>query len=345
MLKKPFVCLFLLCVGFQPSLSSPPEKGIFVRPIKTDGGYVGESGQLVSYSYVDSRKLDIWVTLNDTTHFNVFRHDVIPYDSIFAPSTVCLLLLEDPWQVFATQDVMQQERFRYLLTKNTCYQFPSHHLHEYFCAQLVRYTAGYFTGGRSKPTQAIAIAREYLDNFPHGRFKDEVEWRPIQLENWDYGYEGVFIEQRQPSNDQQEVPKRILDLELGLGFPSGLNFCAELFPLGWFSLAGCFETAVLIADVSFGVRYRVPIDEISFEGVYRGWRLGPLVGLRKRLWEFEGPAKSPWQADIGGSLEYVRLPIKGVGFTLGIDLGARVRLDLRQQSAPVFLRITAGWAF
>lgn len=144
---------------------------------------------------------------------------------------------------------------------------------------------------------------------------------------------------------QQELPKRILDLELGLGFPSFLNLGVEVFPLGRLSLAGYFETAVLIADVSFGVRYRFPMDEIIFEDVYRSWWLGPLFGLRKRLWEFEGPREFPWQGDIGGSLEYVRLPNKGMGFTLGIDLGARVRLDGKIQSAPIFLRITAGMAF
>jgi len=159
--------------------------------------------------------------------------------------------------------------------------------------------------------------------------------------------EELLNEQMQTSYEfiLQELPKRILDLELGLGFPSGLNFCVEVFPLGRLSLAGCFETALLIADVSFGLRYRFPMDEIFFENVYRSWWLGPLFGLRKRLWEFEGPAEFPWQADIGGSLEYVALPNKGSGFTLGIDLGARVRLDGMQQSAPVFLRITAGWAF
>lgn len=164
--------------------------------------------------------------------------------------------------------------------------------------------------------------------------------------------EGLPNEQRQPSYElilqephQQKIPNRILDLELGLGFPSGLNFCVEAFPLGRLSLAGCFETALLIADISFGVRYRFPMDETFFENVYRSWWLGPLFGLRKRLWEFEGPAEFPWQADIGGSLEYVKLPSKGTGFTLGIDLGARVRLEGIQQSAPIFLRITAGIVF
>jgi hypothetical protein len=194
MFKKPFVCFLTLFVGFQPSLSSPPERGILVSPIKTNGGYVGEAGQIVNYSYVDSRKLDIWVTLNDTMRFNVFEHYVIPYDSIFSPSRIYLLLLEDPFQVIGTQDIIQQARFRYTLTKNACQQFPSNPLHEYFCAQLVRYTTEYFNEEKGKPMQAIAAAKAYLQEFPRGKFKDEVEWRLIQLENQVYEYEGFAAE-------------------------------------------------------------------------------------------------------------------------------------------------------
>jgi len=194
MLRKLFVCLLALFAGFQAGLSSPPEKGILVSPIKTDGGYIGEAGQIVNYSYIDSRKLDIWVTLNDTMRFNVFEHYVIPYDSMFSPSRIYLLLLEDPFQVIGTQDIMQQARFRYTLTKNACQQFPSNPLHEYFCAQLVRYTTEYFNEEKGKPIQAIAAAKAYLQEFPHGKFTDEVEWRLIQLENQVYEYEGFASE-------------------------------------------------------------------------------------------------------------------------------------------------------
>jgi len=194
MLNKLVVFLLVLLVGFQHSFASTPEKGILVRPIKVDKRFVGEPGQVVTYSYVDTRKLDIWVMLNDTTRFNVFEHYVIPYDLIFAPSRIYLLLLEDPFQIIATQDIMQQARFRYLLTKNTCYQFPSHHLHEYFLAQLVRYTAEYFNDGKEPPMQAIAVAKEYIQEFPQGKFRDEVEWRLIQMENYEYEYEGYAIE-------------------------------------------------------------------------------------------------------------------------------------------------------
>ena len=194
MFKKPFVCFLTLFVGFQPSLSSSQEKGILVRPIKTDGSYVGEAGQVVNYSYVDSRKLHIWVTLNDTTRFNVFEHYIIPYDSIFSPSRIYMLLLEDPFQVIGTQDIMQQARFRYTLTKNACQRFPSHPLHEYFCAQLVQYTTAYFDEEKGKPIQAIVAAKAYLQEFPHGKFRDEVEWRLVQLENQVYEYEGFAAE-------------------------------------------------------------------------------------------------------------------------------------------------------
>lgn len=194
MFKKPFVCFLTLFVGFQSSLSFPPEKGILVRPIKTRGGYVGESGQVVSYSYVDSTKPDIRVTLNDTTRFNVFEHYIFPYDSVFSPSRIYLFLFEDPFQVIGTKDVVQQARFRYTLTKNACQQFPSSPLHEYFCAQLVRYATECFDEEKGKPIQAIAAAKTYLQEFPHGKFRDEVEWRLVQLENQVYEYEGFAAE-------------------------------------------------------------------------------------------------------------------------------------------------------
>ncbi|MBX2992370.1 MAG: hypothetical protein KF749_14560 [Bacteroidetes bacterium] len=145
--------------------------------------------------------------------------------------------------------------------------------------------------------------------------------------------------------NQGAVRQRIFDLEIGLGFPSGLNICLEVFPFSRLSLAGCIETALLITDVSFGVRYRVPLDEISLEDAYRIWRIGPLVGLRKRTGEFEGPSNFPWQLDIGASYEYASLPNEGAGFTLGTDLGARVALaGGGRPGLPLFFRITVGFA-
>jgi hypothetical protein len=190
MLERSVVFLLALFVGFQHGLSTPPEKGILVRPIKVDKGFVGEPGQVVTYSYVDSRKLDIWVTLNDTTRFNVFEHYVIPYDSIFAPSRIYLLLLEDPFQVFGTEDVMQQARGRYLLAKNTCSEFPHHPLYENLFALLSKHAADYELGFTDQTQQSITIARDYLQKFPHGTHRDEIEWRLIQLEHRVFEYEG-----------------------------------------------------------------------------------------------------------------------------------------------------------
>lgn len=190
MLKKSVVCLLALIVGFLPSLASPSNKGILVNPIKADKGFVGEPGQIITYTYVDSRKLDIWVTLNDTTRFNAFEHYVIPLDSIFAPSRIYLLLLEDPFQVFKTEDVMQQAKFRYLLAKNICSQFPHHPLYEDLFAILSKLAADYELGYTDQTQRSITIAKDYLQKFPHGKYKDEIEWRLIQLEHRVFEYEG-----------------------------------------------------------------------------------------------------------------------------------------------------------
>lgn len=190
---KSIIFLLALLTGSQSSLSSAFEKGILIIPIKLNKDFVGEPGQVVTYSYVDDRKLEISITFNDTTRYTVFEHHIIPYDSIFSPSRIYLLLLEDPFQVFGIEDVMQQARFRYLLAKNTCSEFPRHPLHEELFALLSKLAADYelgFTEGYHTPAVSISIAKEYLQKFPQGKYRDEIEWRLIQLEHRVFEYEG-----------------------------------------------------------------------------------------------------------------------------------------------------------
>ena len=119
---------------------------------------------------------------------------------------------------------------------------------------------------------------------------------------------------------EREV-RRVLDIQLGASPSMGANFCAELFLLPELSVEGCFETFLLVSAHSESLKYRFPVWSRN-EGTPRRIGVGPLVGVRRRLAEFEGSGNLPWELEFGGSFEYSVFFSRNFGISTQVDFGA-----------------------
>ena len=162
------------------AFAAGPAKGLLLQPLKDAKG-TAEPGLVVTYMPSARTPGAVNVTAAGRQFPDVPGDQVMPFDPDAAMSWVYLQLKEgrgDP-------------EYRFLLAKNVLAAVPAHPLREDLLALHCQNARDYYrqpAGAKTGPP--LALARQYLSDYPRGSHRDEIEWLICRLEAEPLEYEG-----------------------------------------------------------------------------------------------------------------------------------------------------------
>jgi len=180
----------LTCFDPLQSQVDPQNKGILIFPFRVGQEDVGEPGQLVYYVVTDSARHKISVRLDTALYANQPDYHVLPYDTTFTPARILLYLLRNSGPTWS-HDILIEARSHYLLAKHTCSLFPNHSLYETFFSFLCKYSEEYeriSSDGKTRFAETLNFVDQYLQTFPDGNSRDEIQWQSTRLRTHMYEY-------------------------------------------------------------------------------------------------------------------------------------------------------------
>lgn len=148
-------------------------RGVLMAAVWAEGRLLGEPGQVVRYRNISDR-VDVVVRV-----YRLVRdfpgEGVIPYHPEHAPSRIYLrLTCRRPVDEEYPGDLC-------LLAINTAREFKGHELRQELMLLACQYAEAYEGKGSTRYPQTRMLIREYLRAHPHGRHRDWMEWKGVQL--------------------------------------------------------------------------------------------------------------------------------------------------------------------
>ncbi len=151
--------------------AAPPQKGIL-----TDR----EPGRVVSLTPTPGEKDKVDVVLDGRTLRGVLSSMVIPFDPVFAPSRIYLMLTAESWP----------EKTRCGVAQTAVRYFPRHPLYDDIFLVDLECVERAASDDKSPPAAARRMVEDYLKRHPNGKLRDRFEWQLVQWDNYVYEYEG-----------------------------------------------------------------------------------------------------------------------------------------------------------
>jgi hypothetical protein len=151
-------------------------RGVLMAAVWADGRLLGEPGQSVRYRRLRDRA-DVVVGVYRLVR-DFPAEGIIPYHREHTPSRVYLrLTCRRPESEEYPGDLC-------LLAINTAREFEEHELRQELMLLACQYAEAYEGKGSTRYPQTRVLIREYLRAHPHGRHRDWMEWKSIQLKYW-----------------------------------------------------------------------------------------------------------------------------------------------------------------
>ena len=148
-------------------------RGVLMAAVWADGRLLGEPGQVVRYRNISDRVEVVVGVYRLVRDFPA--EGVIPYHREHTPSRVYLrLTCRLPGGEEHPGDLC-------LLAVNTAREFCEHELRQELMLLACRYAEAYEGKGGTRYPRTRMLIRENLRAHPHGRHRDWMEWKSVQL--------------------------------------------------------------------------------------------------------------------------------------------------------------------
>jgi hypothetical protein len=178
-MRLRFILLTLLLLAL-PAAAAGPAKGMLLKPLKDAKG-VAEPGLVVTYLPSARTPGAMHVTAAGRQFQDVPGDQVMPFDP---DAAVC-------WAYLQLKEGRGDPEYRFQLARNVLVAVPIHPLREDLLALHCLNARDYFrTPAGAKSGPPLALARQYLSDYPRGSHRDEIEWLICRLETEPLEYEG-----------------------------------------------------------------------------------------------------------------------------------------------------------
>ena len=192
MLFRATLVLAFCSVLAHPACAQKWEAGILLTPFPDSSSkYIGEAGDTIHYRDAADGKSGFDIQFMGRTFRNVWEVRLAPHYVWFTPSYV-YHLLETPDELLSDDPADLISR-RVQLASAAQRTFPHHKYREDFAAfecRALQAKEDYEDDGKQGYGAVVSCLDRYLDDFPHGRAHDELEWLRCQLANSVYEFEG-----------------------------------------------------------------------------------------------------------------------------------------------------------
>ncbi len=180
--------------GSEPIRVPAPDSlkpGLLIVPFEDAGDSLrGQSGDLIRFQSADSTETAFDIELAGKLYRDVWSVELVPLDSTLVPYYLYRVLSSGGPKFRETPAELS---YAPRLAARARELFPQHPYADHFAALECR--AVYreelmITEGKVGLPRSLVCVRQYLQEFPRGKHRDELEWLRVRLEHWTYEFGG-----------------------------------------------------------------------------------------------------------------------------------------------------------
>jgi hypothetical protein len=179
----------------SPPIIVPPtdslQPGLLIVPFEdAQDSLRGQSGDLIRFQPADSTQTAFDIELGGKLYRDVWSVQLVPLDTTLVPYYLYRVLSSGGPKF---RETPAEASYAPRLAARARELFPQHPYADHFAAfgcRAVYREELMLTEGKAGLPRSLVCVRQYLQDFPRGKHRDELEWLGVRLEHWTYEFEG-----------------------------------------------------------------------------------------------------------------------------------------------------------